>query len=101
AVLYAAKECDLDLPLLTALPASNEKVIERAVRKITSTGARRIGLIGLSFKSDTDDMRESPFVELAERLLGKGYLIQIYDPNVSLARLTGANKEYIDRVMPH
>ena len=76
-------------------------MIERAFQKIRATGKRRIGLIGLSFKSNTDDLRESPFVELAERLLGKGYELSIYDPNVIAARLTGANKQYIDRVIPH
>jgi GDP-mannose 6-dehydrogenase len=101
AILYAAKQRDLELPLIEALLTSNEKVIQRAVREVIATGAHRIGLIGLSFKSSTDDLRESPFVELAERLLGKGYAVTIYDPNVSLARLTGSNKEYIDRIIPH
>ncbi len=101
AILYAGKELDLELPLITAILPSNERVIERALEKIRSTGARRLGLIGLSFKSNTDDLRESPFVELAERLLGKGYELAIYDPNVINTRLTGANKEYIDRVIPH
>ena len=101
AILYAGKEHDLQLPLITAILSSNEQVIERAFQKIRATGARRLGLIGLSFKSNTDDLRESPFVELAERLLGKGYELSIYDPNVIAARLTGANKEYIDRVIPH
>lgn len=101
AILYLAKELDLQLPVITAILSSNEQVIERAFQKIRATGARRLGLIGLSFKSNTDDLRESPFVELAERLLGKGYELSIYDPNVIAARLTGANKEYIDRVIPH
>ena len=101
AILYAGKELDLQLPLITAILSSNEQVIERAFQKIRATDARRLGLIGLSFKSNTDDLRESPFVELAERLLGKGYELRIYDPNVIAARLTGANKEYIDRVIPH
>lgn len=101
AILYAGNEHDLQLPIMAAILASNEQVIERAFNKIRATSARRLGLIGLSFKSNTDDLRESPFVELAERLLGKGYELSIYDPNVIAARLTGANKEYIDRVIPH
>jgi GDP-mannose 6-dehydrogenase len=101
AVLHAGKELDLQLPLIAAILSSNEKVIERAFQKVRATGKRRIGLIGLSFKSNTDDLRESPFVELAERLLGKGNELSIYDPNVIAARLTGANKEYIDGVIPH
>jgi GDP-mannose 6-dehydrogenase len=101
AILYAGKASDLQLPLMAALLASNEEVIERAFQKVRSTGKKRIGLIGLSFKSNTDDLRESPFVELAERLLGKGYELKIYDPNVDAARLTGGNKEYIDSVIPH
>jgi GDP-mannose 6-dehydrogenase len=101
AILYAGKEVDLHLPLITAILSSNEQVIERTFQVIRGTGARRLGLIGLSFKSNTDDLRESPFVELAERLLGKGYELSIYDPNVITARLKGANKEYIERVIPH
>jgi len=101
AILHAGKEHDLHLPLIAAILSSNEEVIERAFQKVRATGKRRIGLIGLSFKSNTDDLRESPFVELAERLLGKGYELRIYDPNVIAARLTGANKEYIDGVIPH
>lgn len=101
ALLYAAKQADLELPMLNSLLTSNNAVIDRAMREITATGKKRLGLIGLSFKSNTDDLRESPFVDLAERLLGKGNELRIYDPNVSLARLTGANKEYIYRVIPH
>jgi GDP-mannose 6-dehydrogenase len=101
AVLHLAKQSDLDLPVLNALFTSNEKVIERAVGQVIAAGSRRVGLIGLSFKPNTDDLRESPYVEIAERLLGKGYELKVYDPNVSMARLTGANKDYIDRVIPH
>lgn len=101
ALSYAAKLCDLELPLIASLLPSNERVIQRAVTQICGSGFRRIGLVGLAFKVNTDDLRESPFVELAERLLGKGYELKIYDPNVSLAHLTGANKEYIDKVIPH
>jgi GDP-mannose 6-dehydrogenase len=101
AILYEGKTRDLQLPLMTALLASNQEVIERAFQKVRAMGKRRIGMIGLSFKSNTDDLRESPFVDLAERLLGKGYELSIYDPNVIEARLTGANKEYINGVIPH
>jgi GDP-mannose 6-dehydrogenase len=101
ALVYAAKEFDLELPLVRAILPSNEQVIERAFKKVQATCARRVGLIGLSFKPNTDDLRESPLVELAERLLGKGYSLSIYDPNVMVARLTGANKEYIHRLIPH
>jgi GDP-mannose 6-dehydrogenase len=101
ALLYAAKQFDVELPVIQGLLVSNEKVVERAVRQVLAKGRRPVGLIGLSFKSNTDDLRESPFVEIAERLLGKGYELRIYDPNVSLARLTGSNKEYIESVIPH
>ena len=101
AVLHAGKQLDLDLPLIAAILSSNEEVIDRAFQRVRATGKKKIGLIGLSFKANTDDLRESPFVELAERLLGKGYELHIYDPNVIEARLTGANKAYIDGVIPH
>lgn len=101
AVLQLAKQLDVDLPLINALLPSNEKVIERAVRQVIASGSHRVGLIGLSFKPNTDDLRESPYVEIAERLLGKGCDLKVYDPNVSLAQLRGANKDYIDRAIPH
>lgn len=101
AVLQLARQSDLDLPLISSLLTSNQKVIDRAVRQVIATGAHRIGLIGLSFKPNTDDLRESPFVEVAERLLGKGCELRVYDPNVSAARLTGANRNYINRAIPH
>jgi GDP-mannose 6-dehydrogenase len=101
AVLYAAKTFDLDLPLLEGLLESNARVIDRAFQEVIEFGVRRVGLVGLSFKKNTDDLRESPFVSLAERLLGKGIDLRIFDPNVSLARLVGANKEFIERTLPH
>ena len=101
ALSYAGRQFDVDIPLINSLLPSNEKVIQRAVRQVCHSKFRRIGLIGLGFKANTDDLRESPFVELAERLLGRGYDLKIYDPNVSLAQLTGSNKEYIDKVIPH
>jgi len=80
---------------------SNEEHLKRAFEFIAATGRRRIGLFGLSFKPGTDDLRESPLVELAERLLGKGYDLRIYDANVTLSRLMGANREYIESRLPH
>ena len=101
ALSYAGKRYDVDIPLINSLLPSNEKVVQRAFRRVSNTKFKHIGLIGLGFKANTDDLRESPFVELAEQLLGKGYDLKIYDPNVSLAQLTGSNKEYIDKVIPH
>lgn len=101
ALAHSARSSDLDLPLLGSVLRSNQAVIERALQAISSLGVRRLGLIGLSFKPDTDDLRESPYVELAERLIGKGYILKVHDPNVSIARLQGANKEYIERAIPH
>lgn len=101
AIQYAARLCDIELPLMESILPSNEAVIGAAARSVLDTKARRVTLIGLSFKKNTDDLRESPFVELAEILLGKGVDLRIYDPNVNIAKLTGANKDYIEATIPH
>jgi GDP-mannose 6-dehydrogenase len=101
ALEYRAKELDLELPVIGSMLRSNGLQIQRAVDIITQSGRKRVGLLGFSFKAGTDDLRESPMVLLAETLLGKGYELRIYDHSVSLARLTGANKDYIERQIPH
>jgi GDP-mannose 6-dehydrogenase len=101
AINYLAKTLDLDIPLLASLMESNRKLIEKAVREIMALGKKRIGFAGFSFKAGTDDLRESPIVEVIEQLLGKGFEIKLYDRHVAMARLTGANKEYINRTIPH
>lgn len=101
ALLHTAKLADVDMPVLEAVLESNEKTIGRVVNDIVSLGRKRVGVIGLSFKQGTDDLRESPLVELSERLLGKGFDLRIYDPGVSLARLHGANRAYISDRIPH
>jgi GDP-mannose 6-dehydrogenase len=101
ALTHTARQHDIDIPMLSNLLASNEAQIRRAVEMITSHGRRKIGIFGLSFKSGTDDLRESPLVELAERLTGKGYELQIFDSNVAHSRLIGANKAFLDERLPH
>jgi GDP-mannose 6-dehydrogenase len=101
AMNYLAKTLDLDVPLLASLMESNRKLIEKAVKEILALGKRRIGFAGFSFKAGTDDLRESPIVEVIEQLIGKGMEIKLYDRHVAMARLTGANKEYINRTIPH
>jgi len=101
ALNYLARSRDLDPPVLGAILESNEQQIRAVARRIMATGHRRIGFLGMTFKPDTDDLRESPLVELIETLLGKGLTIAIYDPNVALSRLVGANRRFIEERIPH
>ncbi|MDT7635372.1 MAG: GDP-mannose 6-dehydrogenase, partial [Pseudonocardiales bacterium] len=100
-LVYAARRADVSVPILEHVLTSNTEQLHRAFEVVAATGKRKIGLLGLSFKPGTDDLRESPLVELAERLLGKGYDLRIYDANVTLSRLVGANREYIEERLPH
>ena len=100
-MIYHAKSVDIDVPLLRAILRSNDIHIQRALKKIADTGHKRIGILGLSFKAGTDDLRESPMVALTEALIGKGFEVRVYDRNVFISRLTGANRRFIEREIPH
>ncbi|HEY3637463.1 MAG TPA: UDP-glucose/GDP-mannose dehydrogenase family protein [Rhizomicrobium sp.] len=101
ALTYFARTLDLNVPLLQSIIPSNAHQIDRACDWVLSYGKKRIALLGCSFKADTDDMRESPFILLTERLLGKGCSIRIYDKNVNVSMLMGANRDYVTDVIPH
>jgi GDP-mannose 6-dehydrogenase len=101
ALTHTARRNDLDVPLLANLLTSNESQMRRAVDLVIAAGRRNVGIFGLSFKPGTDDLRDSPMVELAERLIGKGFHVKIYDATVVLSRLTGANRTYIRQQLPH
>jgi GDP-mannose 6-dehydrogenase len=101
AIMHRAKAADVEMPVLNAILESNKRHIERAVDMIVNSGKKRIGVLGLSFKAGTDDLRESPMVTMIERLIGKGLSLAIFDREVEVARVFGANKEYIEREIPH
>ena len=101
ATMYLAKTRDVELPMHANVLASNRLHIDHAIAKVLASGKRRVGMIGLSFKTGTDDLRESPLVLLAEQLIGKGLGLLVYDPEVHLSQLLGANRRYIEQHMPH
>src|SRR5204863_72130 len=101
ALLHKAKTLDIEVPILSSILPSNERQIGRGVQAVIEKGNKEVGILGFSFKAGTDDLRESPMVELTERLLGKGFDLRIYDRNVSLAAIHGANRDYILNRIPH
>ena len=101
ATTYLAKMHDVEIPMLAGIMQSNRNHLDLALRKLLALGKRRIGFVGLSFKTGTDDLRESPLVTLAEQLIGNGMQLTIYDPEVHLASLLGANRSFIERHLPH
>jgi len=101
ALLHKAKTLDLTLPILASILPSNQLQVERGIQAVVEKGKKKVGILGFSFKAGTDDLRESPMVELCERLIGKGYELKVYDRNVSLAALHGANRDYILNRIPH
>jgi GDP-mannose 6-dehydrogenase len=98
---YMARTNGVDAPLLAGTSLTNELVIRDIVERVIATGQRKVALLGLSFKADTDDLRESPNVELAERLIGKGFEVRIYDPIINPDRLVGANRRHVEARLPH
>jgi len=101
ALTFHSSRLDLNLPVLESIMESNRVQVDRAFDMITAYGKKKIGILGFSFKAGTDDLRESPIVEVAERLIGKGHDVRLFDKNVSLAKLVGANKDYILHHIPH
>ena len=101
ALAYQAKMCDLELPIIASILSSNEMQIARGLQLIMEKGHKRIGVLGFSFKAGSDDLRESPMIEIIERLIGKGFDLRIYDKNVNIASLAGANRDFILNRIPH
>jgi GDP-mannose 6-dehydrogenase len=101
ALTYLGRKLDLNLPVLNHILASNRMIVERGVEWIVSQSKKRVAFLGISFKAGTDDLRDSPFIELVERLTGKGYEVRIFDSNVRLAQLMGSNKDYLMEIIPH
>ena len=101
ALSYKAKLLDVKVPIIDAILPSNDEQIERGIRAVIDKGNKKVGILGFSFKAGTDDLRESPMVELVERLIGKGYDLRVYDSNVRMASIHGANKDYILNHIPH
>jgi len=101
AINHLAKQLDLELPMLSSVLTSNQIQIERAYNLVRQTGKNKIGVLGLSFKAGTDDLRESPTVAFIERLIGKGYQVMVYDNDVTLSEIRGRNKQFIERALPH
>jgi GDP-mannose 6-dehydrogenase len=101
ALKYRARTLDVEAPILESILVSNSAHVQRGIDMVLARGKKKVGILGFSFKAGTDDLRESPLVELIERLIGKGYDLALYDRNVSLARLTGANRDYILHHIPH
>lgn len=101
ALTYKARSLDLEVPLLNSILVSNQRQIEKAIEMIVSKGQRKVGILGFAFKAGTDDLRESPMVDVIEHLIGKGFDLRLYDRNVNLAALTGANRDYILNHIPH
>ncbi|MBC7837936.1 MAG: nucleotide sugar dehydrogenase [Nitrospiraceae bacterium] len=101
ALSYQAKRADVEVPILNAILQSNAVHIKGVIQRIVALGKKRVGFLGMTFKPDTDDLRESPLVEVIETLLGKGFHVKIYDRNVATSRLIGANKQFIGEHIPH
>jgi len=101
ALMHVARRADVNVPLLASIDPSNDHQIRRGIDAVLSARKKRVGVVGLAFKSGTDDLRESPMVTLVEALIGKGCAVRIFDPNVSLAALVGANRRYIEKEIPH
>lgn len=101
ALAYRARELDLSLPLIESILRSNAEHLERSVGAVLGARKKRVAMLGLSFKSGTDDLRESPHVQLIKRLLGEGCQVRVWDPHVLLGQIAGSNRQYIEEVIPH